>query len=280
MIGAALAPTAAPSSLELDDARAAFRITSPRKPRSPTRMLAPRPRTKYGTPSLTRGEDRVCEIVGRRGIVQEVGRTPDAERGVWSERLVPPEPRQRAIRGARVATASRSQRERVGECMRDRSRSHRGDANGSAANQRMTCATRRSRRPAHADAQLHGRPIALTCARRCVARSSPGARCRRRRLRATRGAREDHPAPRAGERARGHRRREPRRAAGHGRDRRARTARSRRRRSTPGSRTCTSTCSSRRTSELPEPDAVHRARRRSSARCSTARRRKSASTTT
>ena len=28
--------------------------------------------------------DRVCQIVGRRGIVEEVGRTTDPERGVWS----------------------------------------------------------------------------------------------------------------------------------------------------------------------------------------------------
>jgi len=32
---------------------------------------------------FTRGDDRVCQIIGRGGIVEEVGRTPDTEGGVW-----------------------------------------------------------------------------------------------------------------------------------------------------------------------------------------------------
>ena len=49
----------------------------------------------------------VCEIVGRSGIVEQVGRTPDAEGGVWRQGLVPLESR-------RVEPVAKSHR-RVGE---------------------------------------------------------------------------------------------------------------------------------------------------------------------
>ena len=42
---------------------------------------------------FTTGRDRVCEIVSRRGIVQDIGRTTDPERGVRSERNVPAQSR-------------------------------------------------------------------------------------------------------------------------------------------------------------------------------------------
>ena len=42
---------------------------------------------------LTTDLDSVCEIVSRRGIVQEICRTADSERGVRSERNVPAQSR-------------------------------------------------------------------------------------------------------------------------------------------------------------------------------------------
>jgi hypothetical protein len=56
---------------------------------------------------LTRSRYCVCEIVCGRGIVEEVGRTPDPKRGVWREWLV-------SLESRLVDPVAKSQ-DRVGE---------------------------------------------------------------------------------------------------------------------------------------------------------------------
>jgi hypothetical protein len=48
-----------------------------------------KPEDKKWDTSATCGADRVCQIVSRYGIVEQVGRTPDTKRGVWREWLIP-----------------------------------------------------------------------------------------------------------------------------------------------------------------------------------------------
>jgi hypothetical protein len=56
---------------------------------------------------LARRENGVCEVVGARGSIQQVRRTPDPERGVRSERLAPNEPPRVQAGGQCVERAAR-----------------------------------------------------------------------------------------------------------------------------------------------------------------------------
>ena len=69
-----------------------LRMTSPRNPLSPTRMLAPSPSTKYWIPSSRAAVHGPCQIIGGCCIVEEIGRTTDPECGVLSKRLIALEP--------------------------------------------------------------------------------------------------------------------------------------------------------------------------------------------
>jgi zinc protease len=65
----------------------------PAEPGIPDEYVRTQPEHEERNARLSRRSYGVCEIVGGSGIVEEVGRTPNAKRGVWREGLAPLESR-------------------------------------------------------------------------------------------------------------------------------------------------------------------------------------------
>ena len=179
-------------------------MTRPRNPRSPTRMLAPSPRTKYGKPASRAARRRSPD---RRPTWHRTADRRDRRSGTWCM--------ERAARPLRSRVASR----RRAASARKRARESPCSAIG---------AQRKPGNPGYrqrAITLMRTFDAARVAARRiAVGLAACRGRSRRCRLvaarRAARRAREVHPAQGAGQRTRRDRRREPRRSARHRRSRR------------------------------------------------------------